>query len=412
MEDMMNARTNRIFMIVMAAILTVALFAAVVNAGNANSTLVSKPSLSNVRDYAAAVADTNYAIDGGVLFHGGPNGWTEMSTPDDIIVGAVAIDEANPQTIYVGAANALAIYRSTDGGHNWLRVPLSDEYVGGVTDIAVDSLQRLVYVGTDTAGLFRLRDVGSSVVVSAHLQLNEPVLEVAADSTGAGLAFARTESELYQGENYGLAWRPVDNLSSTPTALAIADTQPATIYVGTLDRGLVKSNDGLTWTTANEGLGFVPGSRLQVDALAVDPKQPNVLYVATSYLYGTTEVHQSPVGVAMSTDGATNWAVLHSDHNVAVAGLLPVSGQAGAVYAVTDVSRTPAPLGNAPVASAEVASTMTTATTVPASFWTGMIAWIVAGLAAVALMVALMIDLRNRRLATSQTLAPSPMRNS
>jgi photosystem II stability/assembly factor-like uncharacterized protein len=412
MEDMMNARTNRIFMIVMAAILTVALFAAVVNAGNANSTLVSKPSLSNVRDYAAAVADTNYAIDGGVLFHGGPNGWTEMSTPDDIIVGAVAIDEANPQTIYVGAANALAIYRSTDGGHNWLRVPLSDEYVGGVTDIAVDSVQRLVYVGTDTAGLFRLRDVGSSVVVSAHLQLNEPVLEVAADSTGAGLAFARTESELYQGENYGLAWRPVDNLSSTPTALAIADTQPATIYVGTLDRGLVKSNDGLTWTTANEGLGFVPGSRLQVDALAVDPKQPNVLYVATSYLYGTTEVHQSPVGVAMSTDGATNWAVLHSDHNVAVAGLLPVSGQAGAVYAVTDVSRTPAPLGNAPVASAEVASTMTTATTVPASFWTGMIAWIVAGLAAVALMVALMIDLRNRRLATSQTLAPSPMRNS
>jgi hypothetical protein len=335
-----------------------------------------------------------------------------MSTPDDIIVGAVAIDEANPQTIYVGAANALAIYRSTDGGHNWLRVPLSDEYVGGVTDIAVDSVQRLVYVGTDTAGLFRLRDVGSSVVVSAHLQLNEPVLEVAADSTGAGLAFARTESELYQGENYGLAWRPVDNLGSTPTALAIADTQPATIYVGTLDRGLVKSNDGLTWTTANEGLGFVPGSRLQVDALAVDPKQPNVLYVATSYLYGTTEVHQSPVGVAMSTDGATNWAVLHSDHNVAVAGLLPVSGQAGAVYAVTDVSRTPAPLGNAPVASAEVASTMTTATTVPGSFWTGMIAWIVAGLAAVALMVALMIDLRNRRLATSQTLAPSPMRNS
>jgi hypothetical protein len=411
MEDMMNARTNRIFMIVMAAILIVALFAAVVNAGNANSTLMRKPSLSNVRDYAAAVADTNYAIDGGVLFQGGPNGWTEMSTPDDIVVSAVAIDEANPQTIYVGAANALAIYRSTDSGQNWLRVPLTDEYVGGVTDIAVDSVQRLVYVGTDTAGLFRLRDVGSSVVVSAHLQLNEPVIEVAADSTGAGMAFARTASELYQGENYGLAWRPVDNLGSTPTALAIADTQPATIYVGTLDRGLVKSNDGLTWTTANEGLGFVPGSRLQVDALAIDPQQPNVVYVATSYLYGTTEIHQSPVGVAMSTDGAANWAALYTDHNVAVAGLLPVSGQTGAVYAVTNVSRTPAPLGNAPVAPVEVASTTTAAPSVPASFWTGMIAWIVAGLAAVALMVALILDLRNRRLATSQPLVPSSVHN-
>jgi hypothetical protein len=393
----------------MAAILTVALFAAVVNAGNAHSTLVSKPSLSNVRDYAAAVADTNYAIDGGVLFQGGPHGWTEMSTPDDIVVGAVAIDEANPQTIYIGAANVLVLYRSMDGGQNWLRVPLTDEYVGGITDIAVDSFQRLVYVGTDTAGLYRLRDVGSSLIVSAHLQLNEPVIEMAADSTGAGMAFARTASTLYQGENYGLAWRPVDNLGSAPTALAIADTQPATIYVGTVDRGLVKSHDGLAWTTANEGLGFVPGSRLQVDALTVDPKQPDVLYVATSYLYGTAEIHQSPVGVAMSTDGAANWAVLHSEHNVAVAGLLPVSGQTGAVYAVTAASRTPAPLGNAPVAPAEVASTTTAATPVPASFWTGLIAWIVAGLAAVALMVAIVSDLRNRRLATSQTLAPSPV---
>jgi hypothetical protein len=224
------------------------------------------------------------------------------------------------------------------------------------------------------------------------------------------LAFARTNSALLQGENYGLAWRPVDNLGSTPTALTIANTQPATIYVGTMDRGLVKSHDGITWSTANEGLGFVPGSRLQVDALTVDPQQPDVVYVATSYLYGSTELHQSPVGVAMSTDGAATWTTLHEDRAVAVASLLPVSGLTGAVYAVSNVSRTPAPLGNAPVAPAQVDSTTLAATTAPASTWTGLIAWIVAGVAAMALVASIAFDLRNRRLATGQTLVPSPMR--
>lgn len=406
----MNARTNRIFMTLMATILAVALFAGVVNARNASPAPAIKPSLSNVRDYAAAVAETNYAVDGGVLFQGRPNGWMEMSTPDNIIVSAVAIDEANPQTLYIGAADALVIYRSTDGGQNWLRVPLTEEYIGGVTDIAVDSAQRLVYVGTDTAGLFRLRDVGSSMVVSAHLALNEAVIEVAADSTGAGLAFARTNKALYRGENYGLAWSPVDNLGSTPTAVVIADTQPATIYVGTMDRGLVKSNDGLTWTTANEGLGFVPGSRLQVDALSIDPQQPSVLYVATSYLYGSTELHQSPVGVAMSTNAAASWSVLYEDRNVAITSLLPVSGQTGAVYALSNVSRTPAPLGNAPVVPAEVAAT-TVEAAAPSLAWTTLAAWVIAGLAALALMVSIVLDLRNRRLAPSQTLAAGAMRN-
>jgi hypothetical protein len=412
MEDTMSARTNRVFMIIMAATLIIAVFAGVVNARTSSPTLVQKASLSNVRDYAAAVAETNYAIDGGVLFAGGPQGWLEVKTPDNMIVGAVAIDKANPNTIYVGAADSLHLYRSTDGGDEWTQVLLTDQYIGGVTDIAVDSIQRLIYVGTDTAGLFRLRDVGSSMIVGGHLQLDEPVVEVAADNTGAGVAFARTNRALYRAENFGLSWYEVQNLGSAPTALAIADGSPATVYVGTVDRGVVQSHDGLTWTTANDGLNFVPGSRLYVDALAVDPQQPNVLYVATSYLYGATEVHHSPVGVAMTTDNGQRWSALHSDTNIAVAGLFPVSGLTGAVYAVSNVSRTPQPLGNAPVAPAEIAATTVVEPASVATSWTGVIAWVVAFLAALALLVAIGIDLRNRRRQPATgVLSPSPVRN-
>jgi hypothetical protein len=407
----MNARMNRTLMIVASAILTIALLAGVVNARNANTAMVVKPALENVRDYAPAVTDKSYAIDGGVLFVGGPQGWAQVTTPDGVIVGAVAIDSQHPETVYMGAANGLTLYRSNDSGQTWLPVTLTNEAVGGVTDIAVDSDQRLVYVGTDTAGIFRLRDVGSSIVLGGHFQLDKPVVEVAADSTGTGMVFARTQNDLYRAESYGLNWAPVENLGSTPTAVAIADSDPATVYVGTTDRGLVKSTDGVHWTTANEGLGLVPGSRLEVNALAVDPQQPNVLYVATSYLYGSSELHESPVGVAMSTNSAGSWSTLSTDHNVAVAGLLPVSGETGAVYAVSNVSRSPQPLGKAPAAPASLADVKVESpnATMP---WTAAIAWLVAGLAALALGYALVNDLRSRRLATPRPLANSAARHS
>jgi hypothetical protein len=404
----MNTQMNRLLMIVAAAVLIISIFAGVVDARNGNTAMAVKPSLENVRDYAAAVVDTTYAVDGGLLYAGGPQGWMQLETPEGVIVSAVAVDQYHPEVLYAGAANELALYRSTDGGESWLRVPLTSDAIGGVTDVAVDSEQRLVYVGTDTAGLFRLRDVGSSMVAGGKFPLDEPVLEVVADSTGQGMVFARTHTTLYRAENYGLNWKTVDNLGSMPTALTIANGDPATVYVGTADRGLVKSTDGLTWTLANEGLGYVPGSRLQVDALAVDPQQPNVLYVATSYLYGTSELHQSPVGVAMTVDNAQHWTALHTDRSVAMTDLLPVSGMTGAVYAVSDVSRTPQPLGNAPAAPTTVEGLADSSTPSP----TSIIAWVIAGLAALALIYAAANDLRRRRLvAPVRKLASSSVRN-
>jgi hypothetical protein len=303
----------------------------------------------------------------------------------------------------------MAIFRSIDNGNSWLRVPLADGFIGGVTDIAVDGAQRLVYVGTDTAGLFRLRDVGSSVILSGHLLLDAPVLEVVTDSTGKGMAFARTQWNLYRAENFGLAWVAVNNLQSTPTALAIANTEPAQVYVGTMDRGLLVSNDGFEWTTANDGLNFVSGSRLMVKDLAIDPAQPEVMYVATSYLYGTSEIHEAPAGVALSTDGALAWSPINEAANLAVAELMPVPGLVGGVYALTVDSRTPLALGNAPVISEVAVASQPVAQ--PATSITSILAWVIAGLAALALVFAVAMDLRSRRPELASRLSPSTVRS-
>lgn len=402
----MNIR--RIAIVVLTLILIAAVFTGAASALNGDAKPVMRAQLANVRDYTAvATATEAYAVDGGVLFHGQPGAWTQVPTPRDVIVGAVAADTTDPALLYIGAANELAIYRTDDQGRSWLRIPLTEDYVGGVTDIAVDGAQRIIYVGTDTAGLFRLRDVGTSAVLSGHLLLDEPVLEVVADNTGKGMAFARTEWNLYRAENFGLAWVAVNNLQSAPTAVAIADTDPVRVYVGTTDRGVLVSHDGLSWELANAGLNYVPGSRLMVTDLEVDPAQPEVVYVATSYLYGSTELHEAPAGVAVSVDNAQAWSTIDESRNLAVAELMPVSGVTGGVYALTNESRTPLALGNAPIITEPVVAAAPVAEPVePASA----LAWVVAGLAALALVFAVAWDLRSRRLEPARGLEPAPVR--
>lgn len=392
---------RKIIMFFVTMLLIVSVLVGSASAFTNSSPVINKMTLENVRDYAIGTGDANYAVDGDHLFAGNLQGWTMIETPNDIMVSAVAVDTKTTDTdiLYIGAANEMAIYRSTDAGENWTRYVLSEEALGMVTEIAVDSIQNLVYVGTDTAGVFRLRDVGSDMTLSGQLLLDERVQEIVLDEAGTGMAFARTDNNLYRAENFGLKWVTVNNLKSLPTALAIAGTDPV-IYVGTVDRGLLKSQDGgFTWALANDGLNMIPGSRLQISALTVDPAQSHVLYVASNYLYGSTTAHSTPSVVALSVNEARTWNLLDDSMVLegTIAKLLPVANNTGAVYALTTASRMPQALGSAPamVAAVDVPELVdSTATTRLMSLLnTTFLAWLVAGIAALALLFAISSDL-------------------
>lgn len=356
--DASNAASRRIMMALTALALVVALILGITSLGTITAASAALPqsnkvALENVRAYAAApdsATGTNYAIDGGVLYAGRPLDWMRLPLPDGVIANAVIADTNNSNNVYVGAANELAVYRSTDGGTTWLKATLPGDYIGAVTSLAFDAHNRILHVGTDTAGVYRLMDVGTSLIDGGHTMIDEPVLQVASDSTGAAFAFLRTPSSIYRAENGGMGWTKVDSVFSSPTTLAVANSMPPVVYVGTRDLGITKSSDGVAWMLANDGLNLAPGTRLQVDALAVDPVQPNVLYAATSYIMGSTTLHQTSNGVQMSANAADEWSNVVASTEGVVDTLLPVSGKTGAVYAVSNVSRQPLALGVAQVA--------------------------------------------------------------
>ena len=244
--------------------------------------------LNNVRDYVVASSTTElyYAVDGGALYVGGPAKWVHLPTPADIIINAVAIDVHAPDRLYIGAANDSALYRSTNGGQSWQRYALANgqavQAIGSITDVAVDGFQKLVYVGTDTGSVFRLRDAGTTLVLGSHLMLDEPVLEIEADSTGSGMVFVRTHNYLYRASQYGMKWTMVENLGGMPTDVAIGNMAPVSIYVGTANAGIRHSYDGFTWMSLDLTLHTNNAPMPRVDALAVDPLQPDLLYAATS----------------------------------------------------------------------------------------------------------------------------------
>ncbi len=388
----MKSRT--ILFVITTILLLGAVLAGMVSARETDvKSAASAVSLTNVRDYAAADAQgaPSYAVDGGLLFAGNGSTWQRLSTPAGLIVNAVAVSSNQPDLVYIGAANELAIYVSSDAGQSWLRIALSTQALGAVTDIAVDGVNRLVYVGTDTDGVHRLRDVGSSMIAAGHLLLDEPVEEVVAASNGTALV--RTMWKLYRAEDMGLRWVAVENLPSPATALAIAQTTPPTFYVGTAASGIRSSQDGITWQAVNTGLGFTPGSQLFVDDLAVDPAQPGVVYAATSLIFGSANAHTTPVGVAMSSNSGANWASLAPMSDVAVAMLMPVSGETGAVYALTAASRAPLALGSA----TEIAPAAAVTVNAPATpNFTGTLAWILASLAVMGLVTLVVMEIRQR----------------
>ena len=220
--------------------------------------------------------------------------------------------------------------------------------IGGVTALALDAANRLLYVGTDTDGVYRLRDVSvggrDELIASGHLLLEEPVEEIAVDSTGAGLAFVRTQENLYRAEALGLRWVAVESLPGPPTAVAVADTRPPTVYAGAAGAGVVVSRDGVSWRSSGQGMGSADESRLLVYDLVVDAAQPGVIYAGAA-IADSGDPQRVSSRVAMSVDGGERWSILAELDAVQVAELLPAPGRTGEVYALTTASRTPLAVG-------------------------------------------------------------------
>jgi photosystem II stability/assembly factor-like uncharacterized protein len=143
---------------------------------------------------------------------------------------------------------------------------------------------------------------------------------------------------VWKTTDYGHTWKPIfdDQPTGSIGALTVAPSNPETIYVGSgegLQRpdlstgdGIYKSTDGgKTW----RHLGLRDAQ--QIGAILVDPKDPNLVYVAAlGHPYGANEER----GVFRSADGGETWRkILYKDADTGAIALAFDPSNSKTIYA-------------------------------------------------------------------------------
>jgi len=121
--------------------------------------------------------------------------------------------------------------------------------------------------------------------------------------------------DLYVSNDGGQTFEQrVGVLPSQVNTLAISPANETTLYAGVDGMGFYTStNDGLTWTASNTGIGVTPGARFGITAITINPNNAQNMYIAAGVWMGTSQVTWYPMGVLETNNGGKSWTQLETD---------------------------------------------------------------------------------------------------
>jgi photosystem II stability/assembly factor-like uncharacterized protein len=200
--------------------------------------------------------------------------WNHIGLENTRQIGRVLVDPRNPNTVFVaalghayGANPDRGVFRSTDGGATWQKVLYKNENVGAI-DLAFDSRNpQIIY-----ASLWATR---------------RPPWTIYPPSIGPG-------GGLFKSTDGGSTWKELSG--GLPTdgdgriGIGVAPSDPNRVYaiVDNSDAkkgGLYRSNDaGATWQLMDNDQR-IWGRGWYFCVTAVDPKNPDKLYVSNTSVY-------------------------------------------------------------------------------------------------------------------------------
>jgi photosystem II stability/assembly factor-like uncharacterized protein len=240
--------------------------------------------------YAATETGLFQTLDGGAT-------WRAFSSLHETPIDVLALDPANPATLYAGTAG-LGVYRSSDGAASWSpkNTGLTAGYARAVASDA--SNPSLIYAAT-AAGVFKSVN-GGSEWISSDAQLRD-AMTVAIDPVTPSTVYEGGDSGAKKTTDGGKTWtqiQPDPKIFVRPNGDArkftIDPSNPSTLYAVLVDNGISKSiNGGESWTSINTGLTFGYYG-FYAYGVAVDPMTPSTLYAGSQ-------------GAVKSTDSGATW---------------------------------------------------------------------------------------------------------
>ncbi|MEN3333197.1 MAG: hypothetical protein V7641_2562 [Blastocatellia bacterium] len=297
-------------------------------------------------------------------------------------IGAITIDQAHPETVWVGTGETwtrnstsvgTGLYKTTDGGDSWKRVGLENSE--RISRIVIDPKNaETVYVAAtghlwdsnDERGVFKTTDGGKTWQKVLFVDRDTGCADLAIDPQEPSIVYASMwqfrrkpyfftsggpGSGLYKSTDAGKTWKklakglPEGELGRS--AIAVAASRPNTVYamIEAKKSGFYRSDDlGETWTKVSASAS-VTGRPFYFANMVVDPKDYKTIY-------------KPDFAFAVSTDGGQSFTQrggrAHGDfHAVWVNPLDPfqvIVGTDGGVYVSQDKANSFRFLANLPVA--------------------------------------------------------------
>jgi hypothetical protein len=247
-------------------------------------------------------------------------------------ITALATVPGSPDVVYAGAAQG-GVWKTTDGGTVW--VPLTDgEDSLAVGAIAVDPANtNIVWVGTGEAnqscdsyfgvGLLRSADGGTTWTnLGASTFQNTSIAKIVVHPTVATTLWVANGSGTGGFSCYGLVgtygvWKSIDGGTTFTQVLGIAElgvnravhdlirspTDPNTLYAAVNGSGIWKTvNGGKSWVQLGGGLPTTDVSRFD---LAINPQNANILFALVA-----RSSNGAQRGTYRSIDAGATWSTL------------------------------------------------------------------------------------------------------
>ncbi len=247
-------------------------------------------------------------------------------------IDGYAVDETDPDTIYVGTA-AGGVFKTMNGGTTWL--PIFDHEVSasiGALAIAPSS-HDIVYVGTGEAnnrqsasygaGMYKSMDAGRTWT-HIGLDATQAIGKIEVDphdpntvyvAALGGLWNANPERGVYKTTDGGKTWTKSLYISENTgvTDIALDRNDPGTLYAAAYERrrtawgfngggpegGIYKTEDGgATWTKLTTGLPYANGGDVGRIGLAIYQKDSHIVYARIQHAQG---------GIFRSEDKGATW---------------------------------------------------------------------------------------------------------
>ena len=235
---------------------------------------------------------------------GGKN-WEPVFNPHESLLDFVKCSRTEPEVVYAGGNTQL--FKSTDSGENWKQIYQGTHYTSIQSFVVADATAQRLYLSDRSVPgeVYRSDDGGANWIdlspgdMSYFFGQNLAVSKIDADTI---YFIAPHPSRLVKSEDGGNTWIMLDIDVDRRNVLRIVThpTQRDTVYLFSAHDVTVSRDRGSTWRVFR----LLPGQQFAYRDIWINPLQPDALYAKIEISKTPAE---SDIFLYQSLDGGETW---------------------------------------------------------------------------------------------------------